>query len=101
MGDIDKATSLAQQYIHRFGMGSAFNKFLNTSEEAAHQNGYRWSEKTREQLDQQIFDIVEESYRKTHEILRENRGKMEKLKQRLMEKETIYQREIEEIMEAS
>jgi len=97
--DIDKATQLAQLYVHRYGLAGSYNKFLNTSEEAAHQNGYRWSEKTREQLDKQIFDIIDESYRRTHQILEENREVLTKLKERLIDKETIYQKEIEEIME--
>ena len=83
--DIKQATSVIKSYIRSYGMG---NKGLVDIKQLTSQ-----------------YDIVEEAgelsnvlYQETLDLLRENIDKLRSLAERLVEKETLYEDEINEIL---
>ena len=83
--DIKQATSVIKSYIGAYGMG---NKGLIDIKQLTSQ-----------------YDIVEEAgelsnvlYQETLDLLRENIDKLRSLAERLVEKETLYEDEINEIL---
>ncbi|MGB0918739.1 MAG: hypothetical protein ACPGU4_14185, partial [Flavobacteriales bacterium] len=56
-----------------------------------------YSEKTAELIDKEVSDLVESAYVRTKNILIENRDKLEKLAEELLEKEVIFKENLEEI----
>nr|YP_009391722.1 Cell division protein FTSH [Laurenciella marilzae]ARW59866.1 Cell division protein FTSH [Laurenciella marilzae] len=102
--DLQQVTSMARQMVTRFGMSNigplsleneSSNPFLgrgmgNTSE---------YSDEIAIKIDKQIHDIVEECYKNTVKIIKNNRVIIDKLVDVLIEKETIEGEEFRRIIE--
>lgn len=93
--DLKQANGLAQQMIGNFGMGKELEVFYNENIESDRNpifgrslsSGDRYSEKTKEKIDTESLDLVNEAYREALAILSENYEIIQKLK-------TILQRDI-------
>jgi cell division protease FtsH len=57
-----------------------------------------YSEKTSQLIDEEIKDIIQKSYSKAKEILTTNKGNLDKLAKRLLQKEALDRKEIEEVV---
>ena len=62
-----------------------------------HQRDY--SEQVAYEIDQEIKNIVDERYDLAKKLLSENRDMLERISKELLDKETIDEKEFEEIME--
>lgn len=92
--DIEKATSLAKTYVEKFSMCQ--NNFRNLEENSQFKNNLGM-----EMLnikDQQINELLSSIYYKTHDLLDNNQSKIIELKDLLLEKETIYEKDIDLIL---
>ena len=56
-----------------------------------------FSEKTAEIIDQEVSAIVESAYERAKKVITDNKEKVEKLSQLLLEKEVIFREDLEEI----
>ena len=90
--DIEKATKLARAMITRYGMSSDFgmvaletvnNMYLGQDTSLA------CSPATAEKIDQQVVSLVGDARKKATRILQENEGKLHRLAEYLLKKETI------------
>ncbi|MBZ4666370.1 ATP-dependent zinc metalloprotease FtsH [Mahella sp.] len=101
--DIEKATSLARKMITEYGMSDVIGPItLGTKEEeiflGRDLGSYRnYSEKVAALVDGEIKHIVEESYKKAENLLRNNINKLHKVAQALMEKEKLGEQEFNEV----
>lgn len=97
--DIERATAIAQFIVTRVGMNSKFGPIMldGTQEGDMFQRKY-YSEQTGKEVDDEIRKIINETYQAAIKILRDNRDKLEKVTQVLLEKETIMGDEFEQIM---
>ncbi len=105
--DLRSATHIAHEMIVRYGMSDKLgprtfgdfgdNVFLGgrTGEEKD------YSEKTSEQIDEELKKLMMEAEKRAHHTLTENKEKLEKMVAVLLEKETIEQDEIEAVMGGS
>ncbi|MBD5459826.1 MAG: ATP-dependent zinc metalloprotease FtsH [Lachnospiraceae bacterium] len=98
--DIEKATNIARAMVTQYGMSKKFgmiglatvqNKYLDGSATLD------CSDAMAAQVDQEVIDILKESYDKALSLLRDNRDVMDKLAEFLIEKETITGKEFMQI----
>lgn len=101
--DISKATEIARKMVTEWGMseklgflsfGSKNEVFIGRDYQT--QNNY--SEATASIIDSEIKRIVDENYERAYKILSENKSVLDNLANLLLEKETIYTKEVDEIM---
>ncbi|NYB72661.1 ATP-dependent zinc metalloprotease FtsH [Sedimentibacter hydroxybenzoicus DSM 7310] len=89
--DIEKATSLAVDYIARYGMDDG-NSFVNLGVLAEKLNIPLSS------VEKSVKDLVAEIYKDVIKIIESNKEKIEKIAKLLMEKEVVYEEELNVIL---
>ncbi len=98
--DMEKATNIARNMITRYGMSKRFGQTSFATVESQYLEGrteYNCSEQTAAQIDEEIVELIKESYDKALSMLKENREIMDKLADFLIEKETITGKEFMKI----
>lgn len=90
--DIKKATEIARTYIEKVGMNNNIGP-VNIENE-----NYYSSDITMREVDLEIREMLGKEYRQTIEILKENRKKLDKIAELLVEKETITGEEVRKIV---
>lgn len=99
LSDLEKITKQAYAMITIYGLNE---KLGNISYyDSTGQNEYAlskpYSEKTAELIDEEVKRMIDEAYEKTKKILLENREKLDKLANALLQKEVIFKEDLEEI----
>lgn len=92
--DLQRATDLARRIVCEFGMGKngPINVKWNTSE-------YQLlSEKTKEELDSEVFGILRDLEKQTEELLTKHKAKLTEISQILIEKENMQGDEFVNLM---
>jgi cell division protease FtsH len=102
--DLERASGLARRMVMNWGMSERLgpvsykladdDPFLGRE---MHQQRH-FSESTMEAIDEEVARILRESSERASGLLSEQRGKLEKLTQGLLEKEELNEREITEIL---
>jgi cell division protease FtsH len=102
--DFEHATDLAQKMVQRWGMSEALGPRVygdNDSEVflgrdvVTHRN---LSNATAEQVDKEVSRIIQEQYKRAHQIIIEHRGTIEIMAKTLLEWETLESSQIDDIM---
>ena len=101
--DIQRATELARRMVTEWGMSEklGFANFGKGSEVFLgrdYQTQVTYSETTAGIIDAEIKRILDANYEKAHKILTENKDKLDAMAKLLLEKETIYSQEVNDIM---
>ena len=101
--DIDKATRIARSMVVDFGMSKLgptyFGPQIETSEW-----GRTWiqpselSPEMQAKVDKEIKRIVDEGYKKALEVLKKSKKRLDVIAQKLLEQETIDEKEFEKLM---
>jgi cell division protease FtsH len=94
--DIEKASELINKYLKLFCM-SEENKFYKIKEKENSFNN-EIGFKIKDDTDSKSIEILNQLYKKTENLILNNIDKIEKIKESLIEKETIYKNEIDEII---
>jgi cell division protease FtsH len=101
--DLRQATKIARDMVVRYGMSALGPRTFGEHEEMIflgreihEQQDY--SDKTAESIDREVSALIMDGLKRAKEILLERKDKLEIMVARLMEKETIEQDEIKEIM---
>ncbi|TKC12680.1 ATP-dependent metallopeptidase FtsH/Yme1/Tma family protein [Pedobacter polaris] len=96
--DLERITKLSYAMVTIYGM----NKTIGNVSFHDPQNEYNfnkpYSEKTSEMIDNEVRILISEVYERTKELLTVNREGLEKLAQKLIEKEILFQADLEEIL---
>ena len=98
--DIEKATDLAKSMITQYGMSKRFGLMGLATVENKYLSGnatLNCADATAAVVDDEVKDLLAESYAKAKELLAENREVMDKLAEFLIEKETITGKEFMKI----
>jgi len=93
--DIKKCTQIAQGIVCDYGMIDSLGT-INYSSKDGYQKPY--SERTGKMIDRAVSDIIQEQYAVCHQLLTDNKQKIEELAERLLEKETIALPDIVEVL---
>ncbi|HDS16044.1 MAG TPA: ATP-dependent metallopeptidase FtsH/Yme1/Tma family protein [Proteobacteria bacterium] len=101
--DIERATNLARKMVCEWGMGRmgpvSFGKkeeHIFLGREMAQNRDF--SEKTAIEIDDEIKEIVHDAHAKALQLVTDNRQSLDKLAQKLLEKESINGIEVDEII---
>jgi cell division protease FtsH len=106
--DLTKATDIARRMIIDYGMSERFKNVALTSRgmrmpgEAASQEPMfhrEYSEATQQYIDEEIANIVEKRYAGVTETLGRNRALLDTVAERLLEKETLDEKEFRALVE--
>ena len=82
--DIQKLTDRAYQYVSYYGMDSEFNTFYYNLE----QNN-RYSNDLRKDIDTSVQNLINVCYQRTTEILKNNENFVRRIKEELIENDTL------------
>ena len=102
--DIERATEIARKMICEYGMNEKLGplSFGKKEEEiflgreiSQHRD---YSEETAQKIDQEVNNLIDESYKKTHKLISNNLNTLNNLAKALLEKETLNGHEIDEIL---
>lgn len=94
--DLERVTQLAYAMVTQYGMSELGHLSFRPSEETLWQRPY--SEDTARRIDAEVQRIIQQAYERVRLLLREHFEKLRALAERLLEKEVLYQEEIEEIL---
>lgn len=104
--DLQKATELAREMVVHQGMGSnkLRNKVFHTEDgmmldRLVHERNY--SEDTAKLIDQEVDKLIDEAATRAEKVIIENRTALDKLKDALLEKETVEAEEVLEILKGT
>ena len=99
LNDLEKVTKQAYAMVVYFGLNKKLGNisFYDSSGQAEYSFQKPYSEKTAEIIDKEISALIESAYEKAKSILRENKEKLDKLANVLLEKEVIFKEDLEDI----
>lgn len=102
--DIQKATKLARRMVTEWGMSKKFG-FMGFDSDAEvfvgrdYHSRAQYSEKTASFIDEEIKEILNFNYERAKKILTDNIDLLHKMTKLLLEKDTIYKREVDMLIE--
>lgn len=105
--DIEKATAIARRMIQRFGMSEKLGLVQYGDFEENEYLGYaystskEYSEKTAEEIDSEVRSIIENAYKNAKTILQDNRDKLDRVANMLLEKEVLTKEEFDALFQES
>jgi cell division protease FtsH len=101
--DLKNATKLAYSMVTQYGMSVLGPRTFGDQEEMIFmgremRDERDYSEKTAEEIDKEVKNLLVEAEKRAREILTSQRERVEKMVAMLMDKETIEEADIKEIM---
>ena len=105
--DLKQTNSLAQRMIGNYGMGKRLEAFYNENLDSDRNpflgrslgSSGKYSEKTKEILDKESLELVNEAYNDAKMILLEHKDKMNLIIDEMMKKYTLYGKDVMKLME--
>ncbi|MGD0711219.1 MAG: ATP-dependent zinc metalloprotease FtsH, partial [Bacteroidales bacterium] len=99
LNDLEKITKQAYAMIVYFGLNKKIGNISYYDSTGASEYAFSkpYSETTAKTIDEELSILIENAYQRAKQILIENRDKLEKLANRLIEKEVIFREDLEEI----
>ena len=99
LNDLEKVTKQAYAMVVYFGLNKKVGNvsYYDSSGQSEYAFTKPYSEKTAEVIDQEVSALVESAYQRARNILLENKDKLEKLANLLLEKEVIFREDLEGI----
>jgi cell division protease FtsH len=99
LSDLEKVTKQAYAMVTVYGLSEKLGNisFYDSSGQSEYSFSKPYSEKTAELIDKEVSEMVEAAYKRTIKILTENKGKLEKLAENLLDKEVIFKENLEVI----
>jgi cell division protease FtsH len=100
--DLSKVTDIARNMVMHYGMYKplghvVFDSQRQTFLQTPGPQERNFSEETAKEIDHAIRDIIKECYRKTVDIIKDNRKQLDKGAALLLEKETLSEEELAEL----
>ncbi|XP_044766234.1 paraplegin [Coccinella septempunctata] len=96
--DLEKATKIAYAQIREYGMGENVG-LISFPESRTKELGRRpYSKKLANVIDFEARNLIAKAYKRTEQLLLQNRDKLEKLAESLLEKETLNYDDVEALL---
>lgn len=92
--DFQAATEIARDMVCRYGMSDKLGPIVYSQR----QGDFVYSQDTAEKIDAEVKRIVEDCYKGATSLLQNNRDKLTKLSEALLDKETMYASEIYDLL---
>lgn len=94
--DLERITKLSYAMITLYGMNDKVGNISFNDQQDQFNKPY--SEKTSELIDEEVRNLISSVYDRTKDLLTDKRDGLEKLAQKLLEKEILFQSDLEEIL---
>jgi len=99
LNDLEKVTKQAYAMVAYFGLNNVIGNV--SYYDSTGQNEYNFtkpfSERTAQTIDEEVSKIIETAYKRAKDLLTQNKEKLNKLAQILIDKEVIFKEDVEEI----
>lgn len=99
LSDLERVTKMAYSIVSVYGMN---NKLGNISYYDSKQNDYNfqkpYSEATAQTIDEEVRKLIEQAYDRTKTLLKDRHDELETVAQELLEKEIIFQTDLERLI---
>ncbi|MBN2187784.1 MAG: ATP-dependent zinc metalloprotease FtsH [Dehalococcoidia bacterium] len=103
--DLEEATKLARKMVTEYGMSDKLGprtfgqrqELVFLGREISEQRDY--GEKVAQQIDEEVYSIIQRAYNTTKKILTENKAKLKELAQELLVHETLEEPELKKLFE--
>lgn len=96
--DLERITKLSYAMVTIYGMDSVIGNVSFHDPQNEYNFNKPYSEKTSEMIDNQVRLLISQVYDRTKQLLTDKREGLEKLAQKLIEKEILFQADLEEIL---
>ncbi len=96
LSDLEKVTKQAYAMVKVYGLNSKVGNisFYDSTGSSEYNFQKPYSDKTAELIDQEVKNIIESQYERAKVILNENKDKLTKLANQLLEKEVIFKEDL-------
>lgn len=96
--DLQQITKMAYSMITVYGMNDKIGNISYYDPTQENMFTKPFSEETGKMIDQEVRKLIDEAYIRTKKLLTEKRGDVEKLARELLEKEVLYQSDVEALI---
>lgn len=96
--DLERITKLAYAMVSIYGMNDKVGNVSFNDTQGEYQFNKPYSEKTSELIDNEVRNLINEVYDRTKQLLIDKREGLDKLAHKLLEKEILFQSDLEEIL---
>jgi AFG3 family protein len=96
--DLERITKLSYAMVTVYGMNAVVGNVSFHDPQNEYNFNKPYSDKTAEIIDQEVRKIIADAYTRTKDLLTVNREGLEKLAKKLIEKEILFQADLEEIL---
>src|SRR6201996_2167278 len=96
--DLERITKLAYAMVTIYGMNEKVGNVSFNDTQGEYQFNKPYSEKTSELIDEEVRNQINKVYVRTRQLLVDKREGLEKLANKLIEKEILFQSDLEEIL---
>jgi len=96
--DLERITKLSYAMVTIYGMNEKIGNVSFNDTQGEYQFNKPYSEKTSEMIDIEVRNQIDLAYQRTKQLLNDKRDGLEKLAEKLLEKEILFQSDLEEIL---
>ena len=96
--DLERITKLSYAMVTIYGMNEKVGNVSFNDTQGEYQFNKPYSEKTSEIIDIEVRNQIDRAYQRTKMLLNDKRDGLEKLAHKLLEKEILFQSDLEEIL---
>ena len=96
--DLERITKLAYAMVSLYGMSEKVGNDSFNDQGGEYNFNKPYSDKTAELIDQEVRELINKVYKRTKDLLIEKREGLEALAVKLLEKEILFQSDLEEIL---
>lgn len=99
LNDLERVTKQAYAMVMYYGLNKKLGNisFYDSSGQQEYSFTKPYSEKTAQLIDEEVHKLIEQAYNKAVNLLTENKSKVDKLAQLLLDKEVIFSEDLEKI----
>ena len=99
LSDLERITKMAYSIVSVYGMNKNIgNVSFYDSKQSDYNFTKPYSDSTAEKIDSEVKRIVDNAYNRTKKLLIEKRKQLEKIANKLLEKEILFQTDLEELI---
>ncbi len=100
LNDLERTSKMAYAMVVYYGLDKKIGNvsYYDSTGQQEFAFGKPYSEKTAQDIDQQVHDLVESCYQRAKEILSGHKEQLEQLAQLLLEREVIFAEDVERIL---
>src|SRR5690554_2140469 len=96
--DLERITKLAYAMVTVYGMNHRVGNVSFNEAQEGNQFNKPYSEKTAELIDEEVRMLIADAYDRTKKLLLDNKEGLQKLADKLLDKEILFQSDLEDIL---